>query len=354
MTPIILFTIDVEDWFQVENFKSCIPFSAWNSCELRVEKNVHRLLDLFDDFSHQQRTNPTNPNNPSNPTNPINPTNSNNSINPTNPTNPTNPKSTFFILGWLAERLPDLVREIHARGHEVASHGYNHGLCGACSIEELKLDLKDSKKLLEDIIGAEVCGYRAPSFSINELILKVIQECGYWYDSSYNSFGLHGRYGKINLNGHAKQGLAYPFAVNSSGEAALDKIAKRSYFYELPISNLNMKNPLRYRKSNVRSGGKEKEELTLPWGGGGYFRLTPLSIFKTGVKSILKRDQGFLFYCHPWEIDPDQPQVKIASGFSKFRHYSNLKKSYGKLEKFISNFTDCEFLTCRQYLERLQ
>ncbi|MBE9535135.1 MAG: polysaccharide deacetylase family protein, partial [Proteobacteria bacterium] len=117
-------------------------------------------------------------------------------------------RATFFVLGWIAERLPNLVREIRKRGHEVASHGYYHNLCNHQSYEDLKTDLTDSKKLLEDIISAPVYGYRAPSFAINEDILKVIEDCGYLYDSSYNSFSMHGRYGQLSLSQNGRKGIA--------------------------------------------------------------------------------------------------------------------------------------------------
>jgi len=138
-------------------------------------------------------------------------------------------KATFFVLAWIAERLPRIVREIQSRGHEIASHGCNHELPELLSADELKQDLTDSKKLLEDITGAEVAGYRAPSFAINDDILKIIEDAGYLYDSSYNSFSLHGRYGKISLNGTSKKGIAHKLSND---------------FYELPVSNLSIKNPL--------------------------------------------------------------------------------------------------------------
>jgi len=109
-------------------------------------------------------------------------------------------RGTFFVLGWLAERLPHLVREIHSRGHEVASHGYYHNLCNEQSHEDLKNDLSNSKSLLEDIIGTQVYGYRAPSFAITNDILKIIEDCGYLYDSSYNSFSMHRRYDQISVS----------------------------------------------------------------------------------------------------------------------------------------------------------
>ena len=149
MPPHILLTIDVEDWFQVENLKSAISFESWPTRELRVERNTHKLLDLFDSIDLQPATGNLR---------------TKNSL-----------KATFFVLGWLAERLPHLIREIHARGHEVASHGYGHELCTQCTMDGLKQDLVRSKKLLEDIIGERVYGYRAPSFSVSDEILRVIE-----------------------------------------------------------------------------------------------------------------------------------------------------------------------------------
>jgi polysaccharide deacetylase family protein (PEP-CTERM system associated) len=315
----ILLTIDVEDWFQVENFKPWIPFSTWDQRELRVEKNVHRLLNLFDKIELRgQKTEDRNQNSdfrkqkkieqkeyPQNPVNPVR-------------KNKIKIKATFFVLGWLAERIPNLVREIQSRGHEVASHGCKHQLLDQLSVDELKQDLTDSKKLLEDITGAEVVGYRAPSFSINDNILTIIRDSGYRYDSSYNSFSLHGRYGRISLNGTGKLGIAHKLSDN---------------FYELPISNLNLGNQI------------------LPWGGGAYFRLIPLSLFKSGIKKFLMHQDAYMFYGHPWEFDPEQPRVNQAAFNSKFRHYTNLNKTQAKLRSLIESFDHCWFLTCSRYLE---
>ncbi len=300
----ILLTIDVEDWFQVENFKEYIPPSSWPSFQLRVEENTIRLLDLLDSIQLNNKSN------------------SSNSMNSTIPINPINsPKATFFVLGWIAERLPGLIREIHSRGHEVASHGYRHSLCIQQSFGELKKDLSDSKKLLEDTIGASVFGYRAPSFSINDDILKIIAESDYHYDSSFNSFDVQGRYGHIDLSRNTRNGIAAKISDT---------------FYELPISN-------------IRLGSR-----ILPWGGGGYFRMTPLQLFKIGVKFILKRDKAYLFYLHPWEIDPDQPRVGKASTFYKIRHYLNLGNTHSKLSRFIEGFAHCNFVTCSQYLDEVR
>ncbi len=284
--PNIILTIDVEDWFQVENFKPWIPYSTWSSRELRVEKKTHQLLDLLDSLK---------------------------SVHPTNNL----PKATFFILGWIAERIPDLVKEIHNRGHEVASHGYSHKRCDQQPLSELKADLQACKKILEDIISAKVYGYRAPNFSINNSVLQVIEECGYKYDSSYNSFGLHGRYGHLTL----PQSNNKSIAVNITKD-----------FYEIPVSNLKI--------------GK----TVIPLGGGGYFRLMPFMLFKYGVKKILQKDNAYIFYMHPWEIDPEQPRVDEVSPAYKFRHYINLNKTAARLSALIKSFKHCSFVTCSEYI----
>lgn len=279
----IILTVDVEDWFQVENLRSCIPFSAWNKYELRVEKNTHRLLDLFDSFL----------------------------------TETGGVSATFFVLGWIAERLPHLAREIHKRGHEVASHGYFHGLCTGRSTEDLRQELIRSKKFLEDTIGAQVFGYRAPSFSVSDKVLDIVRECGYLYDSSYNSFDINERYGQISLNSARKCGTGYEVLDN---------------FYELPVSNLVL--------------GK----IVLPWAGGGYFRLVPFPLFRKGVRYILKKNGAYVFYIHPWEIDHAQPRVENLPQFFKFRHYINLHKTFDRLRRLITGFDECQFVSCIAYL----
>ena len=329
----ILLTVDVEDWFQVENFKPWIAFSSWDSCELRVEKSTHQMLDLLDsiemkhtEYSRQdtegrsQEAEPTIQHTASN-----SPQSSGSEVSGSNTKSsenciscPRKLKATFFVLGWLAERLPHLVREIQTRGHEVASHGYGHELCNQCSADSLKADLVKSRKLLEDIIGDRIYGYRAPSFSISDDVLTVIAEAGYLYDSSYNSFSLHSRYGKISTSGNKKKGIA-------------NLISKD--FYELPISNLTL--------------GKK----TFPFGGGAYFRLLPPALFRFGVRRILEQQGAYLFYVHPWELDSGQPRVKEASANSKFRHYSNLGKTHQRLERLLKRFSGCRFITCANYLE---
>ncbi len=352
MTYQFLLTIDVEDWFQVENFKQWIPFSSWSSCESRVEKNTHWLLDLFDSIGLRQKTEDRRPQRnrfhiprgrqktekrikkrdntnlshlPSRSfksyQGEIHTSDSKAHFIGTNNGQDEKVRATFFVLGWIAQRLPHLAREIHDRGHEVASHGSSHSLCSECSPEELRKDLNDSKKLLEDITGAPVYGYRAPSFSIDDDSLKIIEDCGYLYDSSFNSFGLNERYGRVALSKNDKTGIAYQVSDT---------------FYELPISNMNL--------------GKR----IFPWGGGGYFRMMPFNLFRWGVQSILKKEKNYLFYMHPWEIDPDQPRVNEASSICKFRHYVNLDKTQYRLSILLDTFKHCRFPTCHQYLQQMK
>ena len=277
----IILTIDVEDWFQVENFSRYIKRSEWDKLPTRVVENTHSILDLLQE-------------------------------------NKRNIKATFFVLGWIAERFPDLIREISKRGHEIASHGYDHVMCTHIAPDSLLSDLIRSKNGIEKITGTEVKGYRAPSFSISDDALRLIRKAGYAYDSSYNSFARHGRYGFITTNGFPKKGIAIRIA---------------SDFYELPISNLEFRGQ------------------TIPWGGGGYFRLFPFSIFKKGIQRILSQQQAYMFYMHPWEIDPEQPRVNQAKGISAFRHYVNLERTLGRLRRMIFTFKNCKFLTCHQYLK---
>ncbi len=310
-----LLTVDVEDWFQVENFKTAIPFSSWSNRELRVEKNTHKILDLFDTVkppsvpASQQSSGRSSQHPGIQASQPI--------------------LATFFILGWIAKQLPGLIREIKNRGHEVASHGFNHHLCSEQDSKNLQNDLTSSKKLLEDITGAPIHGYRAPSFSVSSDILKIIEDAGYRYDASYNSFDKHGRYGKLSMNGSPKKGIAYKISDN---------------FYELPVSNLIL-NRMPYAAS--------RKPFILPWSGGGYFRLLPLSVFNWGVSHLLKRENAYHFYFHPWEIDPDQPRVDDISRMHKFRHYVNLGSTFDKLKKLIQSFGSCRFQTLSQYIETL-
>lgn len=277
----ILFTVDLEDWFQVENFKKVIPSSRWDNLEWRFEYNTRTLLELFCKKGI---------------------------------------KTTFFILGWNAKRLPSLVKEIADLGHEIASHGYGHELCPALGRNALREDLMKSGNILEDITGRRVRGYRAPSFSVTNELIILLKELGFEYDSSYNSFGLNGRYGSISLQNYRRNGIA---CVDPDG------------FVEFPISNINI-------------GG-----VVLPWGGGGYFRLIYPGMFNSGVRRIIRENNGYIFYIHPWEIDFDQPKVGEADFFFKFRHYINLESCLMRVERFVDTFKDFKFLTCSEYVKHL-
>jgi polysaccharide deacetylase family protein (PEP-CTERM system associated) len=342
----IILTIDVEDWFQVENFKPWIPFSSWDHCDLRVEKNIHRLLDLFDEAEVRGQSTDDGGQRPEDrehtfmnaecgmrnaesesskentPTkeyeqSTINYELKRNGQLTTDHGQRKKVKATFFVLGWIAEKLPHLIREIHARGHEVASHGCDHRLSNQLMPDILKTELNDSKNILEGIIGAPVYGFRAPSFSISHDALKVIQDCGYYYDSSYNSFRMHARYGQVNISEYPKNGICVKISEN---------------FYELPVSNLKILNQV------------------IPFAGGAYFRILPYLFFKFGVQSILRKEKAYLFYFHPWEIDAAQPKVVAASIIDKFKHYHNLDKTTSRLQKFLKTFSACQFISCKKYL----
>lgn len=259
-------SIDVEDWFQVENLRAAIPRSSWEDRPLRVADNTRRILDVF------ART---------------------------------GTRATFFCLGWVAEREPGLIREIAAAGHEVASHGYGHQLIYEISPEEFRADITRAKAILEDITGESVKGYRAPSFSITSEAVDTLLETGHRYDSSYFAFGGHDRYGKLDLDAETRGDAIAP------SPAAL---RLRNGLWELPISVLTV-------------AGK-----VLPWGGGGYFRLYPPSLFRAGFRRALEQAGGGTFYLHPWEVDQDQPRVKGIRGSYRLRHYVNLHKTERRLE----------------------
>lgn len=259
-------TVDVEDYFHVSAFADSIDRKDWDSIPLRVVVNTQRLLQLFAD---------------------------------------SRVKATFFVLGWLAEREPDLVRDIAAEGHEVACHGYSHELVYNQSPEVFRQETIRSKSLLEDIIQAPVYGYRAASYSITERSLwaiDVLCEAGFTYDSSIFPIR-HDRYG---IPGSPEN----PYKLESPNGQLLT---------EFPLSTANI---LGYR---------------LPVSGGGYFRLYPYFLTRLGLSQINKKDQPFIFYLHPWEIDVGQPRVP-ASWKSSFRHYNNLEKTEPRLQRLMDDF----------------
>jgi len=256
-------SFDVEDWFQVENLKEVISCKDWECCGLRVVQNTRKILRLLE--RHQTR-------------------------------------ATFFILGWIAERCPSLVKEIAAGGHEIASHGYGHEVVYKLTAEEFYSDLERSKKILESIIDRPVLGYRAPSFSITPKsvwALDVLKELDFAYDSSIFPTSFHNRYG---FNGVSSS----PFKFSNG-------------LIEMPLST-------------YRIGG-----ANFPLAGGGYFRLFPYSYFQRFFRRLNKQGKPIVFYLHPWELDPGQPKMKVRFNY-RLRHYVNLEKTEGRLEKLLKEF----------------
>jgi polysaccharide deacetylase family protein (PEP-CTERM system associated) len=256
-------SIDVEDYFQVSAFASAIARSDWDNMDCRVEANVERILALLADA----RT-----------------------------------TATFFTLGWIAERYPSLVRAIADAGHEVASHGFGHERASAQSRSAFLADIRLAKAILEDVTGAEVSGYRAPSFSIgtsNPWAQDAIAEAGYRYSSSI-----------------------YPIRHDHYGVPDADRFVHeaRPGLLEIPIAT-------------VRLAGRN-----WPAGGGGYFRLLPYCVSRWSI-ARLNRVEGkpAMFYFHPWEVDPDQPRVQ-ASARSRFRHYVNLHRTAPRLARLLRDF----------------
>ncbi|MGB0126995.1 MAG: XrtA system polysaccharide deacetylase [Rhodocyclaceae bacterium] len=257
-------SIDVEDYFQVAALAPYIDRNRWEGQECRVERNVERILEMLD--AHEA-------------------------------------KGTFFILGWVAERYPMMVRRIAAYGHEVASHGYGHQRATDQSPRAFSADIRLAKAVLEDISGAEVTGYRAPSFSIGESnpwALECIEQAGYRYSSSIYPVR-HDHYGMP---------LAPRFTFRPSAGLV-----------EVPIST-------------VRMFGRN-----WPAGGGGFFRLLPYATSRWAVRRINKADRRpAIFYFHPWEIDPHQPRVKGVSAKTRFRHYVNLGRTEARLRRLLADF----------------
>uniref|UniRef100_C6DZX2 Polysaccharide deactylase family protein, PEP-CTERM locus subfamily n=1 Tax=Geobacter sp. (strain M21) TaxID=443144 RepID=C6DZX2_GEOSM len=260
-------TIDVEDYFQVNAFEPYIPRENWDRYPLRVAGNVARLLDILDEYQV---------------------------------------KATFFVLGWVAERVPGTVREIQARGHEVACHGYGHQLIFRIGPQLFRDDIRRAKAVLEDITGTAVRGYRAPTYSITRESLwafDLLLEEGFSFDSSVFPV-YHDTYG-------IPDAPRFPYLVRRAAGT----------LQEFPLTTL----PLKLAGKSVQ----------LPIAGGGYLRLLPVSLIKWGIDRV-NRVEGkpCVLYLHPWEIDPDQPRIQ-AGWKSRFRHYNNLAKTEDKLRYLL-------------------
>jgi polysaccharide deacetylase family protein (PEP-CTERM system associated) len=256
-------SFDVEDWFHVENMKGTISPEDWDSCDLRVVESTRRILRLLD----EKRI-----------------------------------RATFFVLGWVAERCPSLVEEIHGEGHEIASHGYGHDLVYRHTVESFEGDVRRSIDILRGITGEEVMGYRAPSFSItprSEWAVDVLGDLGFRYDSSIFPTSFHNRYG---FNGVSR----FPFRfANGLIEMPLST-------YRLPWANL-------------------------PLAGGGYFRLYPYPFFRHLCRCLNRQGKAIVFYLPPWELDPGQPKMDIGLNH-RFRHYVNLNGTEERVRRFLGEF----------------
>jgi polysaccharide deacetylase family protein (PEP-CTERM system associated) len=259
-------SIDVEDYFHVSVFDGIVPRSQWASMESRVCRNTDRLLAIFAEYGV---------------------------------------RSTFFVLGWVAERHPELVRRIADAGHEIASHGYAHRLIYDQTRSAFRDDVRRAKTLLEDAGGRKVVGYRAPSYSITPKslwALDILLEEGYQYDSSIFPIR-HDRYG-IPVSGRK------PYFIERS----------RGTLVEVPGSTTKV------------------GPLNLPVAGGGYFRILPYWWTRWGIARVNEREgRPAIFYLHPWEIDPEQPRLP-AGRVSRFRHYRHLEDTEARLRQLLTDF----------------
>lgn len=258
-------TVDVEDWFQVQAFAGTISRGDWDSLPRRVVENTMRFLDMFESAGVT---------------------------------------ASFFVLGWVAERHPGLVRRIVAGGHELASHGYAHRLAHEQTEAEFREDVGRARRLLEDIGGVPVIGYRAPTFSINARnpwAFDVLEDEGYRYSSSIFPIR-HDLYGMPDA----------PRGPHRPGPGHL---------VEIPMTT-------------VRLGGRN-----FPNAGGGYFRLLPYALFRAGLRRVNTAEGApGVFYTHPWEIDPGQPRVRAAPRMAQFRHTVNLARTEGRIRRLLRDF----------------
>lgn len=259
-------SVDVEDYFQVSAFDRVVSRAAWDSLDSRVVGNTQRLLDVFDERGV---------------------------------------RATFFVLGWIADRYPRLVHDIARRGHEVASHGYDHQLVYTLTPKQFREDIRTAKLALENASATHVSGFRAPSYSIVSSSLwaiDVLIEEGYRYDTSIFPIH-HDRYGIPGAQRHAHR---------------IDRPA--GALIEVPAST-------------VRVGS-----VNLPIAGGGYFRLLPYGWTHWGIHRVNTAERApVVFYLHPWEIDPAQPKMAVSTT-TRLRHYGGLHTTFSKLDRLLSDF----------------
>lgn len=260
------FTVDVEEYFQVQALKSAVPRADWLSQPSRVEASIHALLATLDRY---------------------------------------NTKATFFVLGWIAEHRPQVVRAITNAGHEIASHGYWHERVTSLDQRSFRADIRSSKQILEDVAGAPVVGYRAPSFSIIpglEWCFDILVEEGYRYDSSL--FPMH------------RSGYGYPNAPRFP--YIIERPAGR--LAEFPLATTTLFN------------------FPVPAAGGGYLRQFPMFVIRRAFQEATARSERATFYIHPWEMDPDQPRMKVSL-LTRIRHYRGLRATHGRIEQLLREFS---------------
>jgi polysaccharide deacetylase family protein (PEP-CTERM system associated) len=259
-------TVDVEDYFHVSAFDNVVSRAGWDTFESRVSRNTEQLLERFAEA---------------------------------------NVRSTFFVLGWVAERFPALVRRIAEQGHEVASHGFHHQLLYMLTPKQFRDDVRAAKAAIEDVSGHAVLGFRAPSYSVIESsmwAIDVLIEEGFVYDSSIFPIH-HDRYGIPNSPRHA-------------------------YMLKRPVGTL-----LEVPGSTIRLGG-----VNLPIAGGGYFRQLPYAWPKWGIGRVNRIErEPVVFYMHPWEIDPDQPRMRVGRA-TRMRHYRGLERTGARLARLLQDF----------------
>jgi len=259
-------TIDVEEWFQVTNLRERISCEQWDQCESRILVNMARILRLL---------------------------------------SLANVRATFFILGWIAEKKPEVVQLIHDGGHEIATHGYSHRSITELSPEEFRIEIEKSVAMLEKITGQKVIGFRAPNYSINSDTIwafNILTETGIKYDSSIFPVK-HDRYGFLTAP-------RLPFFIDLKEQGEL---------IEFPLST-------------IRVCG-----TNIPVAGGAYLRLYPYWFIRLAIKRLNSSGKPAIIYFHPWEIDAGQPRVEL-SFISKFRHYGNLLMTERKLSKLLKDF----------------
>ncbi|TMK19524.1 MAG: DUF3473 domain-containing protein [Actinobacteria bacterium] len=261
-------TFDIEDWFHAENVRANLPTHDWDRLESRLEPNVHELLDIL----AAARV-----------------------------------RSTFFVLGWVAERYPAVVQRIVDDGHEIASHTYLHRNLNQLTPDEIKEELGRSKDRLEQVAGSEVLGVRAPNFSVSDLVLDLVAEAGYRYDSSYFGFTQHDRYGQISAT-------VPPGATVTEIRPGLLEIQMT----RVPIATIHV-----------------------PWAGGAYFRLIPYPVFRWGVAKHLRSNPWFTFYFHPWELDPDEIPPAGMPRTLRFRAYTGRGRTRRDLRRLVTEFGSC-------------